>query len=664
VLSVIPDELNLPVESLSGVGLDRRQNLERLGIRTIQDLLLHRPRRYEDRRHVQTIRDLKDCKAGTARGKIVALGAKTFARGAKSVFEIILDDGTGRLHCRWWNLPFMRNYFAVGDDLFVYGKFVQRKPLTIDHPEIEIIEDDESARVHVDRIAPIYPLTEGITQRYLRKLLWDVLRRKDLRFSIYPDQTVSNRETKTIINQLHFPDSLEEAALARERLAFWEFLDLQIGIQRRRALWRLRSQALPCGGTNHLMKPFLKGLGFELTDSQLAVLREIRADLRGTAPMRRLLQGDVGSGKTVVAASSALMAIESGYNVLFMAPTELIALQHFERLKLWFNPLGVSVGIRTAAAKTPIDLPKGKIGALIVGTHALLESTFSMNDVGLVIIDEQHKFGVSQRETLLKKGHAPHLLMMTATPIPRTLALLTHSDLDHSIIQESPKGRGTIKTVIRINRNTTKLWKFVRSELLKGKQVYVVLPRVEKDDRLESKGAKEEFERLMPLLAPAQSELLYSSLPSETKERITSDFRKNKIQALIATSIVEVGLDVENATLMIVMGAEQFGLSQLHQLRGRVGRGPCDSLCVLLVNKIEAREKLAILTKCQNGFEVAEEDLRRRGPGEILGQRQAGAASLRFADFAVDLELMNQARLFAGQLIKFSDDSNRRQPIP
>jgi ATP-dependent DNA helicase RecG len=419
---------------------------------------------------------------------------------------------------------------------------------------------------------------------------------------------------------------------------------------------------LPCGGNNRLIKPFLARLGFKLTDAQTKVLREIRKDMSGAHPMRRLLQGDVGSGKTAVAACTALMALESGFNVALMAPTEILAEQHFTNFSRWFESLGVKVELQTGNRKTSnIQHPTSNIerhphaqpstlnlqpSTLFIGTHALLTSGFDLPNLGLVIIDEQHKFGVAQREQLVRKGRYPHLLVMTATPIPRTLGLTLYGDLDVSVIDEVPGGRGRIKTFIRAADKLPKVWEFIREKLAAGRQAYVVYPRVEESGEKGLKAVTKEFENLKALLAPFRVGLLHGRLKGREKEEVMAAFRANAVKVLLATSLIEVGVDVPNATVMLVENAEQFGLAQLHQLRGRIGRGAHESYCILVsdAKTAGAGERLKVLEETNDGFRIAEADLALRGPGELLGREQSGLPNFRFGDLASDLDLIRQAR--------------------
>ncbi len=676
-----------PVTALWGVGGERAAQLARLKIFTVGDLLLHRPRRYEDRRHFQPIKGLLLDAKTTTRGEVVAMGLKKFRGGSKSVFELILDDGTARLHCRWWNLPFMENYFAVGDEVVVYGKPLTLKPRTMDHPETEVVEKGEENFIHFNRLTPVYPLTEGLPQRWLRGLMWRTLEQ----FVAAPRQSAANcpewksfdeklaalsRDAATppsranAVHMIHFPEELTDVEIARQRLALDEFIALQLQIQARRKKFEATAQALPCGGDNRLMKPFLDALGFKLTGAQTKVLREIRADQRGAHPMRRLLQGDVGSGKTAVAACAALMALESNFNVALMAPTEILAEQHFRNFKKWFEPLGVKVELQTGSSKTfniqhSTSNAQGAEAAnhasrithhasIFIGTHALLTAGFELPNLGLVIIDEQHKFGVAQREQLVRKGRYPHLLVMTATPIPRTLGLTVYGELDLSVIDELPAGRGTIKTFVRTTDKLPLVWKFMREQLAGGRQAYVVYPRVEETDPREVKAVVNEFENLQKIFAPYRVELLHGRLKGAEKEAVMASFRTNHAQVLLATALIEVGVDVANATVMLIENAERFGLAQLHQLRGRIGRGAHDSFCILVsaADNNEAQERLKVLAESNDGFKIAETDLKLRGPGELLGQQQSGAPDFRFGDLATDWDLIKQARAVAADMAK------------
>jgi ATP-dependent DNA helicase RecG len=662
-MSHVSDPFEMPVAFLRGVGPERATQLARLEIRTANDLLLHRPRRYEDRRHFKTIRQLELGETATTRGKIVAAGLKRWAGGSKSVFEIILDDGTARLHCRWWNLPFMEKYFKTGDDVLVFGKLNGAKPRSIDHPETEVLENGEEISIHLNRIVPVYPATDGLPQRVLRSLIARTVEEFESKIAepkISPSaNTLPTRANA--IHMLHFPEEFADAEIARKRLAFDELAELQLAIQTRRKNLETKARGLPCSGNNQLIRRFLAQLGFHLTDAQTKVLREIRADMGGAHPMRRLLQGDVGSGKTVVAACATLMALESGFNIALMAPTEILAEQHYKNFQKWFSPLEIKVELQTGSRKTSNAEPRSAHRVsrfthhVFIGTHALIESSFSVENLGLVIIDEQHKFGVAQREKLLRKGDYPHLLVMTATPIPRTLGLTLYGDLDISVIDQLPAGRAKIKTFVRTTEKLPKVWEFVRQKISECRQAYIVYPRLdEADEKSGIKAVTKEFEKLEKLFAPHRVGLLHGRLRGDEKENVMAAFRANKIQVLLATSVIEVGIDVPNATVMVVENAENFGMAQLHQLRGRIGRGAEQSFCIFIGSEKSGpmNERLRILEKTTDGFEIAEEDLKLRGPGELLGRDQSGLPPFRFADFQSDRSLVEQAREIVRESLK------------
>jgi len=666
--------LSQPVTALWGVGPDRAAQLARREIHTIEDLLLHKPRRYEDRRKFLAIADLKLKDAATVRGKIVAVGTKRWRKRGRASFECILDDGTARLHCRWWQAyPWMEDYYTTGREFLVFGKPESLRPRTMDHPETEPIESGEDEFIHVNRIVPIHPLTEGLTARVMRTLVWRALEN----FAGTPRQSTANfpawkslddkmaalcRAAPALplranaVRMIHFPEEMDEVEPARQRLALDEFIELQIQIRQRRKNFEAKAKALACGGDNNrLIKPFLARLGFKLTSAQTKVLREIRADMSGAHPMRRLLQGDVGSGKTAVSACTALMALESGFNVVLMSPTEILAEQHHTNFSRWFEPLGVRVELQTGSRKTKDQSAVGnrQSAILTVGTHALLTSGFDLPNLGLVIIDEQHKFGVAQREQLVRKGRYPHLLVMTATPIPRTLGLTLYGDLDVSVIDEPPPGRGSLKTFVRGSDKHPKVWEFIRQRLAEGRQAYVVYPRVE-ENAAGLKAVTKEFENLKKLLVPYRVGLLHGRLSSRGKDEAMAAFRANSSQVLLATSLIEVGVDVPNATVMLIENAEAFGLAQLHQLRGRIGRGAHESFCILIADaqSAESRERLKVLEETNDGFRIAEADLKLRGPGELLGQEQSGLPRFRFGDLTRDLALIHQARELAAQIVE------------
>jgi len=558
-----------------------------------------------------------------------------------------------------------------------------------------VVEAGEEISIHLNRIVPIYPSTEGLPQRWLRSLISRTLEEFESKIpepQISPStpgagagsarEGAARRSVPAVVQTpadgargtdapdlralpgrahairlLHAPEEMEDAEIARRRLAFDELVELQKAIRTRRKRLEASACGLPCSGNNKLIRRFLAQLGFQLTNAQTKVLREIRADMGGAHPMRRLLQGDVGSGKTVVAASAALMAIESGFDVALMAPTEILAEQHYQNFQKWFSPLAIPVELLTGTVKTASQSGRraGSAVALFVGTHALIEKSFGPEKLGLVIIDEQHKFGVAQREKLLRKGVYPHLLVMTATPIPRTLGLTVYGDLDISVIDQLPAGRAKIKTFVRTEEKLPKVWEFIRGKLAEGRQAFVVYPRVEESDEKSGlKAVTKEFEKLEKAFAPYRVGLLHGRLASEEKERTMAEFHANQVQVLLATSVVEVGIDVPNATVMLIESADRFGLAQLHQLRGRIGRGAADSFCILIASakSPEASQRLRVMEETSDGFRIAEEDLKMRGAGELTGQQQSGFPPFRFADFRSDQALVERARELVRENLK------------
>lgn len=655
--------VDTPLSEVGGVGPDRLALLARIKCHSIGDLLMMRPRRHEDRRHFLPIHDLVLDQPATVQGCIVVQGIKYFRNHTQSIFEMVIEDGTARLHCRWWNLPFMQHRFQTGQRVMVFGKPLSIKPRTMDHPETELVEADAGMEenIHMGRIVPVYPLTEGLTQRTLRSLVWRMV--ESVAATLPEPHAVLNMDgwptRAQAIRSLHFPAEPVDASRARERLALDEFLELQLAMQRRRQKLMARFSPLPCAGDNRWMKPWLASLGFELTDAQKRVLRELRAALGGAEPMRRLLQGDVGSGKTVVAAACALMTLESGYNVVLMAPTEILANQHFNLFQRWFEPLGIEILLRTGAVKSePQTGFETSRRRMVIGTHALVEQGFEVEKLGLVIIDEQHKFGVSQRERLLRKGHYPHLLVMTATPIPRTLGLTLYGDLDVTVLDQSPSvglglGRSQVRTFVRGADRLPKVWEFVRQQLAKGRQACVVCPLIDASEVAGLKAVTAELENVRRALAPSSVEWLHGRMTAAEKERVMNSFREGTLRVLLATSVIEVGVDVPNATVMVIENADRFGLAQLHQLRGRIGRGGQESWCILIAEAktADAVQRLRIMAETNDGFRIAEEDLALRGPGEFLGRNQSGLPPFRFGNLATDLKLIEQARQMATQLL-------------
>ena len=663
-------EISQPLAELDWIPRPRSLALRRLGIETVEDLLTHFPRRHEDRHQFPEFpreeSDFPICLCG----EVTKTSLRRFG-GWKKIFEATLQESKPNalsepLVCRWFNLHYVQKMIATGQRLVVFGKpRLRGKRICMDHPEFEVIENDEEISIHFRRITPIYPSTEGISQRVLRSIIYRLLNE----ISDEPLETLApgelvHGEKRDAIRAIHFPESWKARDVAREHLVLSEFFAMQMLIASRRSETSIRIGESHCGpGT--LLDKFLNALPFELTGAQLKVIEEIRRDLAAGHPMNRLLQGDVGSGKTVVAIAAILLAVESGFQAAFMAPTQILAEQHYTVLRRWLEPLGIRITLRTAARQEESFLPliAGDENAdVFIGTHALLYDSVSFFNLGLVVIDEQHKFGVAQRARLTTREPAPDALVMTATPIPRTLTMTVYGDLDVSIIDEMPLNRGKIVTAVRDDSKLGEVLSFLRTQLEKGRQLYVIYPLIDESDKLDVKAASVEYELWRERLHPYPCELLHGRIPAPEKQEIMERFRCGSTKALISTTVIEVGVDVPNAAVMLIENAERFGLSQLHQLRGRIGRGEHKSYCILLTSdkSKETAAKLAVLERTNNGFEVAEADWDLRGPGDLLGTAQSGLPALKIGNLKTDAALMWRARAAAMSIF----DSDPRLELP
>src|SRR5712691_5040003 len=583
-------EIAQPLEELDWIPRPKILALRRLGVTTAEDLLTHFPRRHEDRHQFPEFpRDESDVPVCLS-GEVVKTSLRRFG-GWKRIFEVTLQEPNANalsqpLICRWFNLHYIQKMIATGQQLVVFGKPKLRgKRICMDHPEFEVIENDEEKSIHLRRITPIYPATEGLSQRRLRSMIYRILQDLDTK-PIEPllPENLKNGDRGEAVRAIHFPETWESLSAAREHLVLSEFFAMQMLIASRRRSEERRIGAAHCG-RGALLEKFLDALPFELTGAQKNVIAEIRHDLAAKHPMNRLLQGDVGSGKTVVAVAAILLAVEAGYQAAFMAPTQILAEQHYAVLRRWLEPLGVRLSIRTAARQEESFLPLvsgDENPDVIIGTHALLYETVSFSNLGLVVIDEQHKFGVAQRARLTSREPSPDVLVMTATPIPRTLTMTVYGDLDVSVIDEMPRGRGKIVTAAREVSKLPEVLSFLRTQLESGRQVYVVYPLIDESEKLDAKAAAAEYETWGERLHPFRCELLHGRIAAPEKQEIMERFRRGETKVLISTTVVEVGVDVANATVMLVENAERFGLAQLHQLRGRIGRGEYKSFCVLL----------------------------------------------------------------------------------
>ena len=664
--------LQTPVEELEAIRIDKKtgEALEKLGLRTIEDLFSHFPRRYEDRSQFDSFPSQPMEAAICLHGEVTDCQSR-FARGrGRRFFEATIEPPGGgdilgnRIVLRWFNLAYIHKILAVGQALVVYGQpKMSGKKLVIDHPDFEIVEGDPTTPdAHMGRIVPVYPLASGISQKPLRSLIYQALERIDP--GHVPDWLPAGSDPSGLtrweaIRQIHSPESFEALEPARRYLALEEFAKLQLVLQQRRETHRREGGKVHVA-TDQLLQKYFERLPFSPTGAQSRAIGEIRSDLASEHPMVRLLQGDVGAGKTLVAAAAILLVVEAGFDAALMAPTQILAEQHFLTFQEWLEPLGIEVRLKTATKDSGGSLPLFQSdgpGTLTIGTHALLhdQSEFE-NGLGLAVIDEQHKFGVEQRQRLIERGDRPDVLVMTATPIPRTLALSFYGDLDVSVLDELPPGRGKIITGIRLTSQTRDAAKFLQDQMATGRQVYVVYPLIEESEKLNAGAATVEFEKWQKRLPERKLVLLHGRMTAEEKEAVMREFREGDADVLVSTTVIEVGVDVPNANVMLIYNAERFGLAQLHQLRGRIGRGEHKSFCVLMIDPdaAEARQRLAILEETSDGFRIAEEDLRQRGPGEVLGTQQSGLPVLAFVEFLGDTRLVEQARKIAEEMLEAS----------
>ncbi|MEO0414251.1 MAG: ATP-dependent DNA helicase RecG [Verrucomicrobiota bacterium] len=640
-----------------------KEALIEMGLLTVGDALLHIPKRYEDRNH-RLFPDAPSEEPVCITGWVTDTQTR-FGRGSR-FFELTLSAEPealmgGRIVCRWFNMPYVSKQFLVGQQVVAFGKIkLVKNRLIMDHPEHEIIsEDGPFPEAHMGRITPIYRLKSGVNQKLLRNTIFRILQEATDEHlpDLLPPEHYGEVSRAEAIRRVHFPNELADVEPAIRLLALEEFVVLQrILLARKDEVAQVTRPARL--SERALLKGYIEALPFQPTGAQSRVVEEIRADIESPHPMVRLLQGDVGAGKTLVAACAALMVIEAGLDVALMAPTQILAEQHFESLQRQLEPLGVRVTLHTGSREIGGDLPlfdssDRTLGTLVVGTHALLHrENIYPNGLGLVIIDEQHKFGVAQRQKLIDQGEHPDVLVMTATPIPRTLTLAFYGDLEVSILDELPAGRGKIVTGIRKTNQTDDAAKFVRQQLEKGRQAYIVYPLIEESEKQDSAAVTTGFKDWQKRLVGHECGLLHGKMTADEKDAVMTAFRDGDTQVLVATSVIEVGVDVPNANIMLIYNAERFGLAQLHQLRGRIGRGQHTSFCILMCSpdQSDATERLAIMEETRDGFRIADEDLLQRGPGDVLGTQQSGLPDLRFAQYLTDHELIAEARRIAMEL--------------
>jgi ATP-dependent DNA helicase RecG len=653
---------------LHGIGPARAKVLAAAGIATVEDLLYFFPRRYQDR---TTFTRIADCKEGcvyTVKAAVLARHERvSFRRRGFHIIEVAVGDDSGRLSCVWFNQPYLRDYLTPGTRLVLYGKVDRRlKALQMAAPEFEILSEAEDESLTSGKIVPVYPVWQGITQRIIRTIVREALD------SCLADMTdflpYDIRARNNLLNvaasllNIHYPQSFALQSQAYQRLAFEEFFLFFLPLAWRKS----RKEQQP--GIAHVVRgqlvdEFIASLPFELTQSQKDVIAEIKTDMAKPASMQRLLQGDVGSGKTVVATIATMIAIQGGWQVAFLVPTEILARQQYENIKRQIEKIRqhhtLEIALVVSAAdpaqreKAYRQIQEGTVNCAI-GTHALLERDVRFKKLGLVVIDEQHKFGVGQRALLPEKGANPDVLIMTATPIPRTLAITLYGDLDVSVMRQLPFGRQPIQTQLITGNKRPGVYDFIRQQILTGRQAYIVYPIIEESYQLDLASAKKSYDELRAgVFRDFTVGLVHGRLKSSHQDKVMADFKAGKIQVLVATTVLEVGIDVANASVMVVEEAQRFGLSQLHQLRGRIGRGPYPSFCILVseATGLEARSRLDAMVRYPDGFRIAEEDLKIRGPGEFFGRRQHGLTELRIGNPLTQLQLLRKARQEAVKLL-------------
>lgn len=657
--------LDASVTKLQGVGPAQAKKLERLGVTTIRNLLYHFPHRYDDYSHLKTISELIFGEEVTLILTILECKTRETIHHRKMT-NVLLGDQTGTIQVTFFNQPYLQNQFRPGRKIVISGQVTDdAHHLGFRHPEWEPLSNE---LLHTARITPVYPLTEGITNRFLRRLTKPIVDHWAPRIADPLPEAVRRDHNLVSIQsalcEIHYPTTLDKMTLARRRLAFEEFLVIQIGVLQQRRRWREQpGKALQFDEQN--LSKFIASLPFELTNAQKRTLDEIVSDVRQTAPMSRLLQGDVGSGKTVVAAAAMLAAVWNGAQAALLAPTEILAEQHYKTLARVYGDTGPRLRLMTGSTKERDKrelkelLAAGEID-IIVGTHALIQEDVQFKELALAVIDEQHRFGVEQRATIRSKGYNPHILVMSATPIPRTLALTVYGDLDLSIIDEMPPGRQEIKTHWLGPGERERAYSFIQKQIDLGRQAFILCPLIEESEVIDAKAAVEEYERLSKQVYPnLRVGMIHGKLRPKDKDQTMAKFRDRELDILVATSVIEVGIDVPNATVMMIEGADRFGLAQLHQFRGRVGRGEHESYCLLLAEKKESTsdERLKVIVSTQDGFKLAEEDLKLRGPGEFFGTRQSGLPDLKVAKLS-DVKILEEARSAAQGLFDRDPDLN------
>lgn len=680
--SEIKREIHLatPLQFIKGVGPKSAEVLKKGAYEAVGDFLYHLPFRYEDRRRFAKILQLRLGMKVPILAKIKETTFKRAYRGRLTIFEALLDDGSASIKAIWFNQPYLRNIIKQGRIGIFFGKTNYSKygslTLQIENPEYEFILEKEKGIIHSGRIVPIYRRIGSISSKKIRSVMYEILENLKYRVpEILPQKLLEKYsliQRYRALQGVHFPPgetSLDDLHQSRtsyhRRLIFEEFFLMQLGLALKRQGVKVEEKGIKYRVTDELRKKLASILPFKLTKAQRRVLKEIGEDLKSSHPMNRLLQGDVGCGKTIVALLTMMVAVENKFQAAIMAPTEILAEQHHFNIKKLLEETNFKVDLLTSSVKGSdrkrilSDISSGE-SQILVGTHALIQEGVGFKKLGCAVIDEQHRFGVLQRANLIEKGLRPDTLVMTATPIPRSLALTVYGDLDVSVIDELPPGRTPIKTYVRDEGSRRKIYEFIREEIEKGRQAYIVYPIIQESEKMDLKAAQKMYEDLSQKIFPDLNVgLIHGRLKSDEKDRVMSHFVKGTIRILVSTTVIEVGIDVKNATVMMIENAERFGLSQLHQLRGRIGRGGDQSYCILLVGlKVseEAMRRLEVMESSTDGFYIAEKDLEIRGPGEFLGTKQSGIPDLRIGNIIRDRLVMQAAREEAFAYIESQQD--------
>jgi ATP-dependent DNA helicase RecG len=662
--------LDKPAQYLKGVGPKRAKLLERLGVGTARDLLYHVPRRYEDASTVRSIATLQPGDEATIVGRVVSKGVLPTRKGLR-IFQAVVRDESELIGCAWPGQPYLDRVIQKGDLLLLRGpvRFYHGRQIQPREYEVLSREGDEQDADVEGAVFPIYPATDGLTQRQIRRMIGENL--DDLLAGVRSEDLLAPAVTEragvhglaTALAAVHRPGSMVDAEQGRRRLAFEELFFLQLLHAASRHANTIALPGIAFARPRALVRRLFGSLPYQLTAAQIRVLREIGADMGAERRMNRLLQGDVGSGKTVVALLAMARAVENGYQAALMAPTELLAEQHVRTLESLIGDCPLEVQLLTGRMSAPrtrdaLDRVSGGDARIVVGTQALIQERVSFHKLGLVVVDEQHRFGVRQRLALAAMGEAangerPDVLVMSATPIPRSLALSLYGDLDISVLDERPPGRRPIRTALRSPGSAGKVYQFVREQAAAGRQAYIVYPLVEESDAVDAAAAIEEYDRLSgEVFAGLRVGLMHGQMAGDDKDAAMRAFAAGEIDILVSTTVIEVGIDVPNATVMVIMHGERFGLSQLHQLRGRVGRGANRSFCIVISGQAETVERLGIFASTDDGFTIARADLGLRGQGDLFGDRQSGLPSFRFADLERDVDLLGVARDVARELIE------------